>query len=126
MKRIKVASLCFAIVALFLMTSWAFAATFVVDNLGDVDDGNPYTAYDGTNTLRKCIRLANSNFGADTINFGVFGEISPTSALPAITDDGTIIDASSQWIGTWPDGKPGGNSGWLQRWICRWSADIRR
>jgi len=83
------------------------AAAFIVDNLGDMDDGNPYTPGDGTNTLRKCIRLANGNAGPDTINFGLSGTISPTSALPEIIDDGTVIDASSQWIGAWPSGQPG-------------------
>jgi hypothetical protein len=94
-------------ISLFLITNWAYAATFIVDNLGDVDDGNPYTEGDGTNTLRKCIRLANETPGADTINFGVSGTISPASALPEIYDDGTVIDASSQWIGIWPSGQPG-------------------
>jgi len=43
----------------------------------------------------------------DTINFGISGTITPTSTLPEITDNGTIIDASSQWIGVWPGGQPG-------------------
>ncbi|MBM3238248.1 T9SS type A sorting domain-containing protein [Candidatus Poribacteria bacterium] len=94
-------------ISLFLITGWAYAATFIVDNLGDADDVLPYTPSDGTNTLRKCIRLANNTPGADTINFSVSGTISPTSGLPTITDDGTVIDASSQWIGVWPGGQPG-------------------
>jgi len=57
---------------LFLITGWAYAATFIVDNLGDVDDGKPYTPGDGTNTLRKCISLANETPGGDTINFSIF------------------------------------------------------
>ena len=107
MKRFKLLTPCFIVMVLFLFANWAYAATFTVDNLGDVDDGNPYTLGDGTNTLRKCIRLANETPGADTINFIVSGMITPTSTLPEITDDGTVIDASSQWIGTWPSGQPG-------------------
>ncbi len=107
MKKIKVVSLCLTIVALFFMTGLIYAATFVVDSLGDVDNGSPYTAFDGTNTLRKCIRLANNATGTDTIIFGVSGTIYPTSALPGITNDGTTIDASSGWIGVWPGGEPG-------------------
>ena len=109
MKKIKVVSLCLTIAALFFMTALIYAATFVVDNLGDLDDGDPYIyiAFDGTNTLRKCIRLANNAPGTDTIIFGVSGTISPTSALPDITDNGTIIDAGSQWQGVWPGGGPG-------------------
>jgi len=102
-------SFSFVFFSLFFILICRSAATltFVVDSLGDVDNGNPYTAADGTNTLRKCIRLANDNVGGDTINFGVSGTIYRASWLPAITDDGTIIDASSQWIGIWPAGQPG-------------------
>ncbi len=107
MRKIILVSSCFTIVALFLMTSWPYAATFVVDSLGDVDNGSPYIPFDGKNTLRKCIRLANNHAGTDIINFGVSGVISPTSALPDITDDDTIIDASLRWSGTWPGGRPG-------------------
>ena len=107
MKRFRTLLPCIIGISLFLITGWAYAATFIVDNLGDVDDGNPYNEGDGANTLRKCIRLANETPGADTINFSVSGMISPTSALPEITDDETVIDASSQWDGTWPEGQPG-------------------
>jgi len=99
-------SSCFVIVIL-LMTGWAHAANFVVDSLGDLDDGISYTPGDGTNTLRKCIRLANNNFGGDNISFAVSGIISPGSSLPEVVDDGTIIDASSYWNGVWPSGQPG-------------------
>jgi hypothetical protein len=78
-----------------------------VDNPGDTDDGATYTHGDGTNTLRKCIRLANEFSGPDTIDFNISGVISPSSCLPWITDDETVIDAGSQWNGTWPGGEPG-------------------
>lgn len=81
--------------------------SYVVDSLGDNDDGLGYTAGNGKNTLRKCIRLANTNIGPDTINFSVSGTINFDPSLPNITDNETIIDASSQWSGTYPDGSPG-------------------
>jgi len=81
---------------------------YVVDSLTNTDNGLGYTNGDGTNTLRKCIRLANTNAGSDTITFNVSGMINYVdSALPVITDNETIIDASSRWSGTWPVGSPG-------------------
>ncbi|MBN2031569.1 T9SS type A sorting domain-containing protein [bacterium] len=80
---------------------------YIVDNLGDGDNGTPYTPFDGTNTLRKCLRLSNNNPEQNTITFSVTGIIYLLTSLPQITDDGTTIDASSQWIGSWPGGQPG-------------------
>src|ERR1700743_312885 len=51
----------------------AEAATFLVDNATDLDNAAPYTLADGTNSLRKCIRLSNSTAGADIINFNIGG-----------------------------------------------------
>jgi hypothetical protein len=91
-----------------------YAYTYTVDNLGDGDDGSGYAQGNGTNTLRKCIRLANYSFMSlgDTINFSVSGTISPSSALPSLTDDNTFIIAASRWGDTlygsgWPAGFPG-------------------
>jgi len=64
----------------------------------------------GTGSLRWAIQQANSHPGPDTIYFsdGMTGKtISPASSLPALTDDGTLIDASGNWSGSWPGGKPG-------------------
>ena len=72
-------------------------SVFTVTNLNDSGNGS----------LRWAIEQTNANPDVDTINFSVSGTISPTSALPAITDDGIVIGASSQWIGTWPSGQPG-------------------
>jgi len=83
------------------------AVSYFVDSLGDTDDSLGYTQSDGTNTLRKCIRLANMNAGSDTITFSVSGTINIGSVLPEITDSGTMIDASLRWTGTWPGGSPG-------------------
>jgi hypothetical protein len=70
-----------------------YAATFVVDNSADTDNLAAYTAADGTNTLRKCMRLANANANTptiDIINFaaGLTGgiTITLTAALPFISD----------------------------------------
>lgn len=44
-----------------------------MDSNGNADDGLVYTAGNGANTLRKCVRLANANAGLDTINFNIVG-----------------------------------------------------
>lgn len=107
MKAIKFILPCFLALIFLLMTNNLYAEIFIVDDFGDVDNGKTYTALDGTNTLRKCIRLANNNAGGDIINFRYSGTISPVSELPEIDDDETVIDASSRWIGIWPYGQPG-------------------
>ena len=78
-----------------------FSATYVVDNTSDTDNLLGYTTSDGTNSLRKCIRLADANSGADVINFNISGTgpyvISPVSTLPSLTDNaGVTIDGYSQ------------------------------
>ena len=66
------------------------------------------SADSGMGSLRWAIEQANNNPGPDVIHFYLSGmTISISSMLPAITDDGTIIDASPKWIGSWPVGKPG-------------------
>ncbi len=58
------------------------------------------TADAGPNSLREAITCANTNPGPDTIRFDIPGagphSINLLSALPTITDDSTIIDASTQ------------------------------
>ena len=58
MKTLKLLLTHFIIIVLFFITDPAYAANFIVDNLGDANDGGLYTEADGTNTLRKCISLA--------------------------------------------------------------------
>ncbi len=69
----------------------AAADTFVVDNTVDPGDGT--CAAPGC-TLREAMTAANANPGADTINFNISGvgvhTITPTSALPLLTDPVTI------------------------------------
>lgn len=106
---------------LFLLTSYTYAGTITVNSLADTD------ARGGDITLREAIMLSEGTLDfvtlspeeqtqvaqpvgngiADTINFGITGTIIARSDLPIITDDGTVIDASSQWIGEWPGGEPG-------------------
>lgn len=60
----------------------------------------------GTGTLRQAIINANSHIGPDTIIFnvpesgnlfnGIAWFIQPTSDLPTLTDDGTVIDGTTQ------------------------------
>jgi len=97
LKMLKVKLLSSIVMSILLITGWAYSATFTVTTANDSGNGS----------LRWAIEQANSNPGADTINFSVSDTISPTSALPEITDDETLIDASSQWSGTWPGGAPG-------------------
>ncbi|MBC8232946.1 carboxypeptidase regulatory-like domain-containing protein [bacterium] len=85
------------VMSIFLVVSWTYSDTFTVTNLNDSGDGS----------LRWAIEQANANPGPDIIDFIVSGTISPTSGLPWITDDETVIDASSQWLGPWPEGQPG-------------------
>jgi parallel beta-helix repeat protein len=61
----------FISIPLVFIGSLLQAADFTVDNLGDNDNGQPYTTSDGTNTLRKCIRLAQNTPGANNIFFAL-------------------------------------------------------
>jgi hypothetical protein len=109
------------VVFLLLMASWAYAGTITVNSVGDA------TALDNEITLREAIMLSEGTLDfrtltaaeqaqisppvgegiTDTINISVSGTMTPNTSLPAITDDGTVIDASSQWSGEWPEGQPG-------------------
>jgi CSLREA domain-containing protein len=103
-KKLSIAVLVLALV-LALMPSGhtAQAAPYTtVNSTNDLNDGT----CDGTHcSLREAIHVANSNSGyADTIRFNITSgcsaggvcKIQPTSALPALTDDGTTIDGYSQ------------------------------
>ena len=64
-------------------------------------------AYDDlTDDEKAQVSPSVGNEESDTINFSFSGTIFPASALPEITDDGTVIDASSRWSGVWPSGQP--------------------
>jgi len=80
-----------------LMGSTSEAATYTVTNLNN----------SGSGSLRQAILDANANTVSDDIAFSVSGTVGLTSPLPPLTDDGTVIDASSQWSGSWPGGAPG-------------------
>jgi CSLREA domain-containing protein len=73
----------------------ALLATYPVNSNADPGDGT----CDDTCTLRDAILAANANPGMDTISFGLapLGDhtITPTSALPTITD-AVVIDATTQ------------------------------
>ncbi len=80
-----------ALLICIIQATPAFADTFVVNN--PVDPGNGICDAVGC-TLREAIDAANANPGADIINFSIFGAgvktITPTSALPTITEAVTI------------------------------------
>jgi hypothetical protein len=62
----------------------------------------------GVGSLRSAIDQANTNPGPDVIHFSMSSStIILTSMLPPITGSGTVIDASQNWNGSWPTGKPG-------------------
>jgi len=75
--------------------------TTTVNSTNDVDDGVCNVAHC---SLREAINAANSNSGTDTIAFNITSgcgaggvcTIQPTSALPALTDNGTAIDGYTQ------------------------------
>src|SRR6478735_2551374 len=86
-------SLLFVLVFMVTNIYSSLALTFVVDNTSDIDLGAAYVAGDGSNSLRKCIRLSNTAAGTDIINFNLPGPaylIVLTSALPAISSPLTI------------------------------------
>jgi titin len=104
------AALAIALLVSMARVSPSSAATFTVDDLGDAPDAAPgngicSTALDVC-TLRAAIQEANASAGADTIDFdaGLVCPclITPGSFLPFLTDDGTIIDASSKFSGGAP------------------------
>ena len=62
----------------------------------------------GMGSLRWAIEQANANPGPDVIHFSMNGtSISPLTDLPPIMDNDTVIDASPNWSGSWPTGRPG-------------------
>lgn len=80
---------CLAILVV-LFPKGAQGGSLVVNKLEDGDDGTCNAAHC---TLREAINAANNQPGPDTITFSVTGTIE-TTGLPALTDDGTVIDAS--------------------------------
>jgi hypothetical protein len=91
-------------------------ATLSNDSLGrhNIMPSNPAneimvtnSADQGLGSLRWAIEQANLP-GPDVIHFSISNVvISPATDLPAIVDNGTYIDASPNWNGIWPQGKPG-------------------
>lgn len=77
-----------------LLSSASWAATFVVNDLGDAPLGGAMcTGVPNPCTLRAAIQAANANADADTIQFDFSSgqvTISPTSALPPIVNPVTI------------------------------------
>jgi parallel beta-helix repeat protein len=110
-----------ALAQLALLTPTAALAggeTFPVNSDGDDYDAGPdciCMTGGGVCTLRAAIEEANNCSGPQKIIFTSAMSITPTTALPAITGDGTIIDASDQWTTFGPYEVPGvvldGNNG---------------
>lgn len=81
----------------WLISTFVYADTFTVTNLND----------SGTGSLRWAIESVNATIGTHTINFSISGTITLVTQLPTVTRNNTVIDASSQWQGSWPEGSPG-------------------
>ncbi|MFL5730464.1 MAG: right-handed parallel beta-helix repeat-containing protein, partial [Cytophagaceae bacterium] len=83
--------------SMLVSASGVQAATFTVDNNGDIDNALGYVAADGTNTLRKCIRLANATAVLDTVLFNIPGPpYLITAATALIITRPVYIDGLSQ------------------------------
>ncbi len=103
MKLLRLFALILVSFALSLiLANTAHAATFTVDDTGDASAVDPNVSCDTAGnvcTLRSAIEAANTQAGADTIEFTITGgdvhTITPGSALPDITEQLTI-DGSSQ------------------------------
>jgi CSLREA domain-containing protein len=84
---------------------------FVVDSDADgADDSTGDCTCEtagGECTLRAAIEEANACSGPQTIRFAAPATIEPLTALPTITDDGTEIDGSDQWVSGLGLGCPG-------------------
>ncbi len=82
-------------------TARAAGEIFTVNNTGDDSDASTgdceCRTSSGVCTLRAAIQEANACSGPQTIRFSAPMQISPTTALPALTDNGTVIDGSDQW-----------------------------
>lgn len=77
------------------------AMTYIVNSTNDIDDGTCNATHC---SLREAINAANSDNQPSSIHFSLSGAvpytISLTDGLPNITDDGTIIDGTTQsgWV----------------------------
>lgn len=98
---------CLFCLFIFINSISVNAATYVVDSNADTDNLLSYTLSDGTNTLRKCIRLANANLGLDAIQFNLSGSTIITNTTGALAwfdvTDPVAIDGIT--------GQPGASAG---------------
>ncbi|MDB5257599.1 MAG: alkaline phosphatase [Chitinophagaceae bacterium] len=85
-------------IVFLLCTNELRAAIYTVDNIADTDNAAAYTAGDGTNTLRKCMRLANAGaVSTDNINFNLPSPFTITlTTTSLIFTQPVIIDGYTQ------------------------------
>jgi hypothetical protein len=90
----------FAVFLLLFSSFISFGNTYIVDNAANTDNLAVYSAGDGTNTLIKCVRLANANPGLDNINFNLPGVapfiISLAAGAPLIITSPVFLDGFTQ------------------------------
>ena len=84
--------------------------TYTVTDSGsdaDIDPGDGFCLTATARcTLRAALQEANNDNGPSVIHFNAPMDINYPN-LPILTEDGSTIDASDQWQGTWPNGEPG-------------------
>jgi CSLREA domain-containing protein len=94
---VKVVGLFILVLLVSIPSRPARAASFAVNTIDDVDDGVCNAAHC---SLREAINASNASPGPDEITFNLPGDaphmIIIGTSLPALTDDGTVIDGSSQ------------------------------
>ncbi len=94
-----IASLLLGMLGAMIFPTAAEASIFVVNTNDDLDDGQCDVSHC---SLREAINAANANSGLDQIHFDLPGSggstntINLDSALPALTDDGTTINGTTE------------------------------
>jgi parallel beta-helix repeat protein len=112
-KLAATACLVAALIVLQVLSPVAAAPQAGAYNISDNGNAADISPGDGlcltaaaTCTLRAAIQEANADGIPSSITFASAMDLS-YPALPPLTEDGTTIDASNHWIGTWPNGEPG-------------------
>ena len=99
LKRLIIYSLSAAWILMFVtpLPTQAGGGEFVVNTTDDLDDGICDTAHC---SLREAINMVNTYAGVQSIHFDIPGpgphEIALCSLLPSLSDDGTLIDGTTE------------------------------
>ncbi len=88
----------FLIYIFFIVQLPVYSQTYIVDNPGDIDDSSAYVFGDGTNTLRKCVRLCNLDPGPNKITFDISDTTIFLTVELQVVDSSTTIDGEDNNI----------------------------